>query len=102
MLAIFNDGQINKRVVREMFHLIFPTGVIVPIAVLCTAAVMMGMIFMWCRKKRHVRLIPKQTERDDKVGRTKVQLSAIGKDDAETEGIFSVLILFTQPIQHLE
>ena len=78
-----------------MFLGIFsPTGVLVPIAVLCTAAVIMGLFFMWYRKKSHVRLIPLPTERDDKVGRTRVQLSAIGKDDAGVEGIVSLLILF--------
>ena len=48
---------------------------------------------MWYRKKSHVRLIPLPTERDDKVGRTRVQLSAIGKDDAGVEGTFSVILL---------
>ena len=70
-----------------MFLGIFPTGVLVPIAVLCTAAVIMG-IFMWYRMKSHVRLIPLPTERDDKVGYAEVQLSAVRNDDAEIEGIF--------------
>ena len=49
---------------------------------------MMGIVFIWYRKKSHVRLIPLQSESDYKVGRTRVQLSAIENDDAGTEGIF--------------
>ena len=49
---------------------------------------------MWCRKKYHVRLIPLQTERDDKVGCTEVQLSAVGNNDSEIEGIFKILNYF--------
>ena len=56
---------------------------------------MMGLFFLWCRKKTHVRLIPLQTERDDKVCRTKVQLSAIRNDDAEIEGISFLQFLFS-------
>ena len=54
---------------------------------------------MWNRKKSHVALIPLPTENDDKVGRTKVQLSSIG-NDAENGGTFAVLILFifTEPV----
>ena len=77
-----------------MFLGIFSTGVLVPIALLCMAAVMMGIFFIWYRKKKsQVRLIPLQSESDDKVGRIKVQLSAIGKDDAGAEGTFSVILL---------
>ena len=78
-------NELSEKCFLEFFS---PTGVLVPIAVLCTAAVIMGLIFMWCRKKSHVRLVPLQTERDDKVGRTEVQLSSIRKDVAGVEGIF--------------